>query len=116
GLVQPSRLLQCIAETQEIFRFRSLPDSTSDPLDRVIVLLLVKGDGAHQMQRIGMIRLLRQDLPGTSFGFGDLPHFQKVETELAERSRRGRARAGRDLRGFSSGPALVTVHQPPNSE
>jgi len=36
--------------------------------------------------------------------------------ELAERSRRGRARAGRDLRGFSSGPALVTVHQPPNSE
>jgi hypothetical protein len=108
--------LQSIAETQEIFRFRSLPESTSDPPDRVIVLLLVKGDGAHQMQRIGVVRLLRQGLPGTTFGFGDLSRLQKAETKFTERSRRGRARAGRDLRGFSSGPALVTVHQPPNSE
>jgi hypothetical protein len=54
-------------------------------------------------------------LPGTAFGFGDLSHLQKAETEFAERSRRGRARAGRDLRGFSGSPALVTVHQPPNS-
>ena len=116
GLLQPSRLLQCIAETQEVFGFRGLPDGAGDPLDGVIVLLLVKGDNAHQMQRVGMVRLLSQGLPGTAFGFGDLPRFQKVETELAERSRRGRTRAGGDLRGFSDSPALVTVHQPPNSE
>jgi hypothetical protein len=68
------------------------------------------------MHRVGVVRFLSQGLSGTAFGFGDLSHLQKAETEFAERSRRGRARAGRDLRGFSGSPALVTVHQPPNSK
>ena len=60
--------------------------------DGVIVLPVVKGDNAHQMQRVGVVRLLSQGLPGTAFGFGDLSHLQKAETEFAERSRRGRVR------------------------
>ena len=96
--------------------FRDLPEGKRGPLDGAIVLLVVKGDNAHQMQRVGVVRLLCQGLPGTGFGFGDLPRFQKFETELAERSRRGRTRAGGDLRGLSGSPALVTVHHSPNSK
>ena len=73
GLVQPPQLLQCIAEAQKVFGLRVQPDCTGDPLNGVVILLLLKGNDAHQMQRVGVVRLQGQSLPTTAFSFGDLP-------------------------------------------
>ena len=47
-----------MAETEEIFRFWLLPESSGNPFDCVIVLLARKSDDTHQVEPVREIRLL----------------------------------------------------------
>jgi hypothetical protein len=104
-VLKPAVSLQHRSEAQKVFCLRCLMDSPPDPLNGGVGLLGVKTEHAQQMERIGVLLVLRQRLLATQLGLGDSSRSKMREARLAEGG-------WRRLSGLSGrgGPALSAIH------
>ena len=77
------------AEARQIERLRIAPDRTGQPLDRLIVLLLLKGQQTHQVQRLCVSGIDRKRLSAGKLGLGKSAGSHLREAGFEESLERG---------------------------